>query len=581
METEPWKMISHLFPDLVFLVEGKKLYYHQAVLAQHSQLVKSLLTKTSCCKCNGVDCSRNAGNVFITLDGVKTDTVQYVMDMIYAGSGNMVGDTEDYKSVLDMLQINTIVVDALNSFEGFILEEIFSQAGKAEGTSSLDDALEEESRKVDQELKETNKALKKLEREKKKLAVEEKKKQEIDRKRDRRSRNRKPTYTEEDSREGLVDDTEDDTMEVEDIKTVETIEPSRTESVVIQKSKSISETPQPSSVTTKSSNNQPISKSSNDDDDCEIIIDTEIEKKNTTIEIKAEESERYVCPFKDCRSESKNAQSIKVHLALVHYKKSIQSEFPNWKKQKCDECEKSFGQMTAYYLHMANHKKYQYMDLPAHAMVPKDEKSATGDKSIQSSTTKAYNPSNSPYIRGRSLTSTSKSSPSTLTTPSSTSNILRTSGAIIKPSSLAHARSNSFVQNSNAAQVIKPISLSAGLSRSKSFVQTKSQPQITSNKLQSLIARTATGSKTSIGSSAATFGRPTPPGPPGPSTVSSTRSNSLNSGTGPVISSNKKSSTPLGPHQRRLSAPYSVVTKRTSSMERPAAAKDTKKTRGS
>ena len=565
----------------MFLVEGKKLYYHQAVLAQHSQLVKSLLLKNSCCKCAGVDCSRNAGNVFMTLDGVKTDTVQYVMDMIYAGSGNMTGDTEDYKSVLDMLQINTIVVDALNSFEGFILEEIFSQGGSdiglqdvPEGSSSLNDALEEESRKVDQELKETNKALKKLEREKKKLAVEEKKKQEIERKRDRRSRNRKPMYAEEDCRDGVQDNTED-TMDVEETKTVETIEPTRTESVVIQKSKTTSDTPQPSYVATKSINVMPITKSSNDDDDCEIIIDSEIEKKNISVELKAEESERYVCPFKDCRSESKNAQSIKVHLALVHYKKSIQSEFPNWKKQKCDECEKSFGQMTAYYLHMANHKKYQYMDLPAHAMVHKDDKFPTLEKSKQST---AFN-SSSAHIRGSSLTSTSKLSTSTSITPSSTSNILRTSGAIIKPSSLAHARSNSFVQSSNTTQVNKPNSVTAGLSRSKSFVQTKSQPQITSNKLQSLIARTTTGSKTNVGSSSATFGRPTPPGPPGPSSVSSTRSNSQNRSTGPVISSNK-SSTPLAPHQRRLSAPYSVVTKRTSSVERPAA-KDTKKTRGS
>merc|ERR1719341_1875359 len=505
------------------------------------------------------------------------------MDMIYAGCGNIAGDTEDYKSVLDMLQINTIVVDALNSFEGFILEEIFSQGSDigldevSEGTSSLNDALEEESRKVDQELKETNKALKKLEREKKKLAVEEKKKHEIEKKRDRRSRNRKPIYSEENSRDGPQDNTED-AMDVEDTKaveTVETIESTRTESVVIQKSKSTSETPQPLSVTPKSSNNQPpVFKSSNDDDDCEIIIDSEIEKKNTSVEVKVEEAERYVCPFKDCRSESKNAQSIKVHLALVHYKKSIQSEFPNWKKQKCDECEKSFGQMTAYYLHMANHKKYQYMDLPAHAMVHKDEKFANQDKYKQSSTTKA---SSSPLVRGSSNIT---SSPSTTITPSSTSNILRTSGAIIKPSSLAHVRSNSFVQISNTTQASKSNSASAGLVRSKSFVQTKSQPQITSNKLQSLIARTTTGSKTNVGSSSATFGRPTPPGPPGPSSMSSTRSNSLNRSTGPFISSNKKSATPPGPHQRRLSAPYSVVTKRTTSLERPPA-KDTKKTRGS
>ena len=43
----------------------------------------------------------------------------------------------------------------------------------------------------------------------------------------------------------------------------------------------------------------------------------------TSVEVKAEEAERYMCPFKDCRSESKNAQSIKVHLALVYYKKLI------------------------------------------------------------------------------------------------------------------------------------------------------------------------------------------------------------------------------------------------------------------
>merc|ERR1719470_758902 len=255
-----------------------------------------------------------------------------------------------------------------------------------------------------------------------------------------------------------------------------------------------------------------------------------------------------------------------------------QSEFPNWKKQKCDECDKSFGQMTAYYLHMANHKKYQYMDLPAQAMMHKDENL---DKSKQSSTTKAYNSSTSPLIRGSSsLTTTPKSSSSTTITPSSTSNIIRKSGAIIKPSSLAHARSNSFIQSSTPTQANKTNSVPAGLARSKSFVQTKSQPQITSNKLQSLIARTATGSKTNAGSASATFGRPTPPGPPGPASMSSTRSNSLNRGTGPFISSNKKSSTPPGPHQRRLSAPYSVVTKRTGSLERPAA-KDTKKTRGS
>jgi len=72
--------------------------------------------------------------------------------------------------------------------------------------------------------------------------------------------------------------------------------------------------------------------------------------------------ERFSCPFTDCSSESRSAQSIKVHLALVHYKKEIQADFPNWRTQKCEQCDRSFGQMTAYYLHMAQHKAYPHME---------------------------------------------------------------------------------------------------------------------------------------------------------------------------------------------------------------------------
>ena len=91
---------------------------------------------------------------------------------------------------------------------------------------------------------------------------------------------------------------------------------------------------------------------------CEITIEDD---DNSSQE--QPQPEKYLCPYRECQSESKNAQSIKVHLALVHYKKTIQAEFPNWAKQKCEMCDKIFGQMTAYYLHMANHRKYKYMDL--------------------------------------------------------------------------------------------------------------------------------------------------------------------------------------------------------------------------
>merc|ERR1719219_831004 len=113
----------------------------------------------------------------------------------------------------------------------------------------------------------------------------------------------------------------------------------------------------------------PSVKASKSVDICEITLDDD-EKKSP---------ERYLCPYSDCQSESKNAQSIKVHLALVHYKKTIQAEFPNWKTQKCEGCDKIFGQMTAYYLHMANHKKYKFMDFS-----PEDFK-ASNRKNILSS----------------------------------------------------------------------------------------------------------------------------------------------------------------------------------------------------
>eukprot|EP00092_Neocalanus_flemingeri_P041110 GFUD01044768.1.p1 GENE.GFUD01044768.1~~GFUD01044768.1.p1 ORF type:complete len:581 (-),score=135.69 GFUD01044768.1:143-1885(-) len=580
METEPWKIINHLFPDLVFLVEGKKLYYHQAVLAQHSQLVKSLLLKNSCCKCFGVDCSRNAGNVFITLDSVKVNTVQYVMDMIYAGGGNIAGDTDDYKSVVDMLHIDTILVDAVDAPEGFIMEEIISEIGSDmildnvhKGSSLISDALEEESRKVDQELKETNKALRKLEKEKKKLALEEKKKQEMEKKRDRRSRNRKPINAEEKNRDESIDNQE----ETEKGNEIETKE-KKTLSTVIEiglkgKVNTMADSPKLATVPIKSSSEP--KKSSADDDDCEIIIDSENEneKNQTSIEeVKSDEVERYICPFKDCRSESKNAQSIKVHLALVHYKKTIQSEFPNWKKQKCDECDKSFGQMTAYYLHMANHKKYQYMDLPADALKPKDDVKPVPKEKVTQPTSQKPNSSFSIPM------SISKSS-SSVSTPTSKTNSLRTSGAIIKPANILPVRSNSFVQSNTMNQVIKTNSFSAGL-RSKSFVQTKSQTPPAGNKLQSLIVRNPI-SKNSPSSSTTTFGRPAPPGPPGPPSGSSTRSSSLfGRATGTILNANKKPSDSPSTHQRRLSAPFSVVHKRTSSVDRPAT-KDTKKTRGS
>ena len=45
----------------------------------------------------------------------------------------------------------------------------------------------------------------------------------------------------------------------------------------------------------------------------------------------------------------------------IMYKKEIQADFPNCRTQKCEQCDRSFVQMTAYYLHMANHTNSKFV----------------------------------------------------------------------------------------------------------------------------------------------------------------------------------------------------------------------------
>jgi len=592
METEPWKMVNHLFPDLVFLVEGKKLYYHQAVIAQHSELVRNILLKNNCCKCGGADCSRNAGNIFISLDDVKINTVQYVMDMIYAGSGGIAGDTDDYKSVLGMLQINTIVVDALDSLEGFVLEDILQQVennldlnldvmqdmlqGPAESSNEVNE--HDNSKKVDKDLKETNKALKRLEKEKRRLvSAEEKKKAETERKRDLRPKNKKQEIT--------ADKNTITQNELKDkvVKSAEDVSTNIGSKTKVISASSVS----PDRIDFEKPKRNQESTSAKDDDDCEIILDS-ADKIGSIAVAKNSEVERYVCPFTDCHSESKNVQSIKVHLALVHYKKLIQSEFPNWKKQKCDECDKSFGQMTAYYLHMANHKKYQYMDLPAHAMIHKETMPVKSAETSITTTAKSTNSKRN--LSNQAITS--KPAHSTKA-PSASTSVQRNKAEVFQSSTTTtttstttpHVRSSSHSQNSGGRVQTSKGSDSVGPSftRSKSFIQPNKTQPLSALQSNPIAAGTQSSRPRAVSTYGTSFGRTAPPGPPGPNISSATisRSNSFHKMTSSTSTSSNPKSTSITPNQRRQSAPYSVVTKRAGSKEGPLASKDSKKSRGS
>ena len=242
--------------------------------------------------------------------------------------------------------------------------------------------------------------------------------------------------------------------------------------------------------------------------------------------------------------------------------------------------------MTAYYLHMANHKKYQYMDLPAHAMIHKEIIPVKSTESSITTTAKSNNSKRNPTLKTSNQAIMSKPAVITKAPPSTTNR----NDAEIIPSSGTHVRSSSHTQSSGGRVMTTkgPDSVGPSLTRSKSFVQPNKSLPHSAFPSKPNPSATQSGGRSSIGGTfGSSLGRTAPPGPPGPgpsiSSATITRSNSFHkvpSSTSAATSYNK--STPITSHQRRLSAPYSVVTtKRAGSKEGPLASKDSKKSRGS
>ena len=104
------------------MAEGKKLLYHKAVLAQHSRLVRQLLTEDAWCRCY---------DVIISLDTVSVASVRYVMDLVYSGAGGLAeaGDPRavaDIRAVIEMLMIDTIVLGEASVQEDFNMAEFLN-----------------------------------------------------------------------------------------------------------------------------------------------------------------------------------------------------------------------------------------------------------------------------------------------------------------------------------------------------------------------------------------------------------------------------------------------------------------------
>ena len=104
------------------MAEGKRLHYHKAVLAQHSRLVRQLLTEDAWCRCY---------DAVISLDSVSAAGVKYVMDLVYSGAGGMAdtgesGAMADYRAVIEMLMIDTIVLGDARAEEEFNMDDFLN-----------------------------------------------------------------------------------------------------------------------------------------------------------------------------------------------------------------------------------------------------------------------------------------------------------------------------------------------------------------------------------------------------------------------------------------------------------------------
>jgi len=344
MELEPWGIVRQLYPDLVLVVEGQRLMYHQAVLAQHSSLLKDLMLRTGCCKCHGEECRRISDDVVVSLTDVSAAQVQYVMDIIYSGGGSMAGDVEEYKQVLRMLAIDTVVLDEVEVQEGFVFEKQEMAASPISAKAEVK-ARQAESERKRKKAEESRR--KKQEKEKLKRKVEEQPVSKVE--------NSLKRKVEEDAFSKIGNALESPKFRSPAVpnKVLEVKNPGLT--MIKMPDRSAMNITQPAEKPVLSMTRVPEMSIEIDDEEVEIIGS---EKRADKVEV----VERFTCPFPDCSSESRTAQSIKVHLALVHYKKEIQADFPNWRTQKCEQCDRSFGQMTAYYLHMAQHKAYPHME---------------------------------------------------------------------------------------------------------------------------------------------------------------------------------------------------------------------------
>ena len=67
------------------------------------------------------------------------------------------------------------------------------------------------------------------------------------------------------------------------------------------------------------------------------------------------------CPFPLCSYSHKSAMDVQTHIAARHYRGQVQTQFPDFLEKTCRECEATFSVSSNYYHHMAAHMGLKFM----------------------------------------------------------------------------------------------------------------------------------------------------------------------------------------------------------------------------
>jgi len=98
----PWSLCRLCHPDLLLRVGDTLIPCHQAVLANHSLLLRDIL-------------QRKREDVAIILDqDVDIDVLEAVLDIIYRGEGRVPDNPEKFQSIVNMLQLDSFFLKDCN-----------------------------------------------------------------------------------------------------------------------------------------------------------------------------------------------------------------------------------------------------------------------------------------------------------------------------------------------------------------------------------------------------------------------------------------------------------------------------------